>query len=188
MKKLTLAALILLAGALSAVEIPLRNPEFKTDDKGAIPFWTAIEPKDRSGNFQSVPFDAEKGICALKISSAEGIRYYGVCQGGFDLKKFPRPGAGEALQITMRFRQKNENVANGGFVNFSFFSKKGYLIGRDTKMIPGTFDWGDIEASTVFPEFPKDAAFFQVRFFLGKSTGTVWFAEPKLYMNVIPKK
>ena len=89
MKALTLAALFLLAGMLSAVEIPLRNPEFKTDDKGAIPFWTAIEPKDRSGNFQSVPLDAEKGICALKISSPEGTRYYGVCQGGFDLKKFP---------------------------------------------------------------------------------------------------
>ena len=92
------------------------------------------------------------------------------------------------MRFALVFRQKNENVANGGFVNFSFFSKKGYLTGRDTKMMPGTFDWGDVEATAVFPEFPKDAAFFTVRLFLGKTTGTVYFAEPRLYVDVIKKK
>ena len=187
MKILFSSALLLIACGISALEIPLKNPEFKIVD-GIIPHSRAIEPNDKSGSFTSVPYEGSARFRALKISSGKGERYFGVLQGGFDLKKFPRPAPDEALRFTLVFRQKNENVANGGFVNFSFFSKKGYLTGRDTKMMPGTFDWGDVEATAVFPEFPKDAAFFTVRLFLGKTTGTVYFAEPRLYVDVIKKK
>lgn len=172
MKSLAMTILTLLACGIFAAEIPLQNPEFKTAG-GQIPGWRLINPKDTTGSVSSEPYAEDGQQRALKISSTQGKTYFGVFQGGFDLKKFPRPGAGEALRITLTYRQKNENVADGGFVNFSFYSKEGYLIGRDGVKRSGTFDWGDAEASVTFPEWPKDAAFFAVRLFLGKSTGSV---------------
>ncbi len=189
MKKFAMTMLTLAACGLFAAEIPLQNPEFNVVN-GQIPGWRPIDVKDTSGSISSEPYagnDAATAKRALKISSTQGTKYFGALQGGFDLRKFPRPGAGEALRVTLVFRQKNENVADGGFVNFSFYSKQGYLIGRDSVKRSGTFDWGDAEASVTFPEWPKDAAFFAVRLFLGKSTGSVWFAEPKLYVDVVKK-
>lgn len=185
--KYMLAMMVLSAALLPAIEIPLRNPQFSVQD-GVIDGWRAVEPDDPSGSYESVPYKPESGMRAVRITSSQGVKYYGVVQGGFDMGGIPRPKADEALQITLRFRQKNENVANGGFVNFSFFSQNGYLVGRDTKMLPGTFDWGDVEASAIISAVPDEAKFFQVRLFLGRTTGTVYFAEPRLFMNIVKKK
>ena len=177
--------MVLFCGMLSAAEIPLKNPQFESNGK-VIYHWQTVERNDASGTAESIPYPDRTGFYALKLSSTSGIRYFGMVQGDFNLDLIPRPKAGENLRFIMTFRQKNENVANGGFVNFSFFSKKGYLVGRDSKFRSGTFDWGDVTASVVFKEFPKDAKFFQIRFFLGKTTGTVYFAEPKLYAVIVP--
>ena len=183
MKKIALLFLFAAAFSLSAVEIPLRNPQFKSAD-GKITHWASIEP---GAAISSVPYPDAPDTFAVRISSDKATKYFGVVQGGFDLSRIPRPQAGEKLQFTLKFRQKNENVGNGGFFNISFFSAKGYLVGRDSAKRSGSFDWEDIETSVVFNELPSDVKFMQVRFFLGKTTGTVYFAEPKLYVNVIKK-
>ena len=183
MKKIAVITAVICGFALAAVEIPLKNPEFKSVD-GKISHWRT----ENTGRVETVPYDGKPGTFAVKLSSDTALKYFGVSQGGFDLKKFPRPAADEELQITLTFRQKNENVADGGFANVSFFSQKGYLGGRDTAKRSGTFDWTDVETSVRFNEFPADARFFSLRLYLGKSTGTVYFAEPRLFVNVVKKR
>ncbi len=183
MKKYALTAAMLVCGIVFAVEIPLRNPEFKSAD-GKIAGWRI----ENTGRVETVPYGEKAGTFAVKLSSDTALKYFGISQGGFDLAKFPRPAADEDLQITLTFRQKNENVADGGFANVSFFSKKGYLGGRDTPKRSGSFDWTDVETSVRFKEFPADARFFSLRLYLGKSTGTVYFAEPRLFVNVVKKR
>ncbi len=171
---------------LFSVEIPLINPEFKLVE-GKIPGWRTEVIKGNTGTVSSVPYEEASGRRAIMITCDNAVGYFGVYQGNFDLKKFPKPGEGEELQITITFRQKNENVADGGFANVSFYSEKGYLVGRDTPKRSGTFDWGDVEATVRFKEFPREARFFYLRFYLGKTTGTVYFAEPRLFVNIVKK-
>ena len=183
MKKIAFFGLFAAAISLFAVEIPLRNPQFKSVN-GQITHWTIVE---KGAEITTVPYPDEPGSFAVKISSKNATKYFGIAQGGFDLTKIPRPKAGEKLQFTLKYRQKNENVANGGFSNVVFYSAKGYLVGRDSPKRSGSFDWEDVETSVTFNEFPPTAKFMQARFFLGKTTGTIYIAEPKLYVNVIKK-
>ena len=182
---------ILLAGLFAgisfaqAVEIPLKNSAFVAKDDGTIIDWHPLSRDPEAGTVSVVPY--KDGKFAVKISSTTAKNYFGIWQGGFKIQKFPRPAADEKLIVSMTFRQKNENVLNGGFVTFKFFSKKGYLMGRETKRLSGTFDWSDREVSVEFPNVPAETAFFTVNLFLGKTTGAVYFAEPKLFMEVVKK-
>ncbi len=185
MKTLSAITVALLCGVLSAVEIPIVNSRFNVE-KGKIARWQLMLPKDNSVTVESVPYEVQ-GVNAVKITSTKAEGYYGIAQGGFDLKKFPRPAADEELQITISFRQKNVNVGKGAFANVSFFSDKGYLAGRDTPRTSGTFEWGDMETTVKFKEFPAGAKYFILRFFMGPTTGTAYFAEPKLYVNAVKK-
>lgn len=166
---------------LSAVEIPLKNPSFQSVD-GKITSWLVVNASETE-TFTTVPY--KDGKQAIKLTSTGSSKFFGIQQGGFDLQQFPRPEKGEKLQIRLIFQQKNENVQDGGFVNFSFFSKDGYLIGRDGEKMSGSFDWGEREVITTFQSFPEDAAFFAVKLFLGRTSGTVYFAEPKLYLELV---
>ncbi len=177
---------IMVCVAVTAVEIPLINPEFNVVD-GRIPGWQADVIKGTPGSVSSVVCDENSGRRAIRISSENAVDYFGIYQGGIDLKKFPRPAAGEELQITLKFRQKNENVSDGGFANVSFYSETGYLAGRDTPKRSGTFDWGEVETSVRFKEIPRGARFFYLRFYLGKTNGTVYFSEPRLFVNIVKK-
>lgn len=183
-KNILLTSFFIGISVAGAVEIPLKNAAFATKGN-VITDWFPTSANQKIGSATAIAY--KDGKNALKISSSTGTTYFGVWQGGFDLKKFPRPAKDEKLVVTMTFRQKNEKVLNGGFVNFTFLSKKGYLMGRDSKKLPGTFDWSDREVSVEFPAIPAEAAFFTVRFFLGKTTGTICFAEPKLFMEVVKK-
>lgn len=171
---------------VTAVEIPLVNPEFNVVE-GKIPGWQADVIKGNSGIVSSVVCDESSGRRAIKISCDKAVGYFGIYQGGIDLKKFPHPGEGEELLITLVFRQKNENVSDGGFANVSFYSETGYIAGRDTPKRSGTFDWGEVETSVRFKEIPRGARFFYLRFYLGKTSGTVYFSEPRLFVNVVKK-
>lgn len=180
---------IILAGFLAAVffagavEIPLKNADFISKGSQIID-WHVLGGA-ANGTISTVPY--KDGKNAIKISSTSGKAYFGAWQGGFKIQDFPRPAENEKLLVTMTFRQKNENVLDGGFVTFKFFSKNGYLMGRETKRLSGTFDWSDREVSVEFPNLPAETAFFTVNLFLGKTTGTVYFAEPKLFMEAVKK-
>ena len=182
---------ILLAGLFAgisfaqAVEIPLKNSAFVAKADGSIIDWYTLGKAPEAGTVSVVPY--KDGKSAVKIASTTAKTYFGVWQGGFKVKNFPRPAADEKLIVSMTFRQKNENVLDGGFVTFKFFSKKGYLMGRETQRLSGTFDWSDRDVSVEFPNVPEETAFFTVNLFLGKTTGAVYFAEPKLFMEVVKK-
>ena len=71
-------------------------------------------------------------------------------------------------------------------VTFAFFSKTGQqLTYVDGKKNSGTFDWTEISVSGDFKTIPDDAVNFGVRLYLGKTSGTVYFAEPRLFVDVV---
>ena len=90
-----------------AVEIPLKNAAFATKGN-VITDWFPTSANQKIGSATAIAY--KDGKNALKISSSTGTTYFGVWQGGFDLKKFPRPAKDEKLVVTMTFRQKNEKV------------------------------------------------------------------------------
>lgn len=188
MKKIAMMLLMLAAiGGLDGLEIPLQNAEFKAVN-GEIPGWRWCTPRNNGGEVESVPYEGREDFRALKLSCAKECGYFGMAQFIRDLTQLPVPGAGEELRFSLEFRQKNQQVADGGFVSFIFYAKDGKILAYcDSQKSSGTFDWGDRSVSGLFPGVPAGAAYFAVRLFLGKSTGTVWFAEPKLYVDVVKK-
>lgn len=183
MKKTMLAALALFTILAYAAEIPLRNPEFKPAN-GKIPFWWICSPQ--GGTCEAVSLPGQKGRFAVKLSSTTGDKYFGIAQ-YLPYEKVPKPGPGEMLQFKLTFRQKNENVGYGGFANLSVYTPKGYAAGSDTNKLSGTFDWKEVTAIRKFAQFPDDTKTFVLYFYLGKTTGTVYFTDPKLEVEVVKK-
>ena len=181
MKKMLMAVLSVLTVWAFAVEIPLRNAEFKPAN-GKIPFWRVNNPEH--GSCEAVPLDGAAGKFVLKLSSTSGEKYFGAMQ-YLDYKSFPKVGEGEMLQFKLTFRQKDVDVNYGGFANFSAFNKKGYIAGADTDKISGSFDWKEVTAIRKFKKLPDDLSTFTLTFYLGKTTGTVYFADPKLEVEVV---
>ena len=178
--------LILLLGMISvawAAEIPLANPGFLMKD-GVIAGWKRCNRPDDGGTFSSVPYDGKEGFRALLLESAVIANWFGCEQTMIPVTLLPKSETGKAYRFTLEFRQKNEAVADGAFVTFCFFSKDGKIVGyRDSAKASGTFDWTDMSRSCVFPKIPENTAYFGIRFFLGKTSGKVWYAEPRLYVD-----
>lgn len=184
--------ILLLAAAIfcstGAGELKLENPEF-LEKNGTIPGWTRCNRPADGGTFSSVEYGARPGFRALRLVSPKQAAWFGVEQVKIPISALPKPAEGEQLKFTLEFQQKNRNVSDGGFVTFCFFSRDGKLLAyRDSPRHSGSFDWTDITATGLFKTIPPGAAKFGIRLFLGKTDGSIEFAEPKLFVDVVQGK
>ncbi|MPM95906.1 hypothetical protein SDC9_143062 [bioreactor metagenome] len=180
--------LILLLGVASiawAAELPLVNPGFQEKD-GVLIGWKRCNRPADGGMLSTVPYEGKEGFRALWLESAEVANWFGCEQAGIPVASLPKPEAGKSYRFTLEYRQKNEAVIDGAFVTFCFFSKDGKIVGyRDSAKANGTFGWTDMSRSCTFPKIPDNAMYFGIRFFLGKTSGKVWYAEPRLYVDLV---
>ena len=168
-----------LACCVEAQELKLMNPEFREKD-GKIMSWHSF-----NGNPVSVPYPEKAGYCAVKLESRTVANWFGVEQ-VLPVSRLPQLAPGQKLRFTLEYCQKNVKVLDGGLITFAFFSKTGQQLAYvDGKKNPGTFDWTEISVSGDFKTIPADAVSFGVRLYLGKTSGAVYFAEPRLFVDVV---
>lgn len=182
MKKLYLIALMLVAVAAGAAEVKLHNPDFDMSNKGKLYWWIISHNDPAVGTAERVTLPNGRG--AIKLTSTSGTKYFGIFQ-HVGVKIFPTLKAGEKIEMKMTWKQKNENVISGGFVNFSGYLSKGRFFDTDSPRTGGSFDWKEMSVVKVLDKVPADAKNFVIYLYLGKTTGSVYFAEPKLEINVI---
>lgn len=182
MKNLSLIVLSLLAVVVGAADIPLGNPDFKINSKGVMPYWvfTSKDPAAGTVDMEMLP----NGKGAVKISSHSAKNFFGIIQ-HVSLNKFPQVKPGEKLKITLSYKQKNEDVERGGFVNMAGYGSKGRWLDKDSARTSGSFDWKDCSFVQVIDGVPAEAKGFFISLYLGKTTGTVWFSEPKIDIEVV---
>lgn len=178
-KILSMIVLGVFIACVEAEELKLKNPEFCEKD-GQILSWHSF-----NGNAVSVPYPNKAGYCAVKLESQTVANWFGVEQ-ILPVSQLPKISPGQKLRFTLEYSQKNVKVLDGGMVTFAFFSKTGQqLTYVDGKKNSGTFDWTEISVSGDFKTIPDDAVNFGVRLYLGKTSGTVYFAEPRLFVDVV---
>ena len=89
------------------------------------------------------------------------------------------------MVIELEYKQKTENVTGVAFGTLAFFDAKGKrLMYKDGVNMKGTQGWQ--ERKTVFrvKQIPQGAATLGIAFYLGKSTGKAWFADPDLDLEI----
>ncbi len=150
-----------------------------------IPGWKVIadETRGKSGATGGFCVTADAGESAtgrqsLKMSATRKTGWYGVML-DIPAEKLPKPGFGESLELTVRYRVRTADVqGTGTAVTISQRERNGRRIAwHDSAFEWGSFGWETRSHHVAFDRFPPELGSVSVEFYLGQATGTVWIDD-----------
>lgn len=169
---------------LAAMDLPVQNSDF-VETNGKLTGWTKSVQTKIGDRIAVEPIPGEKDDFAIVLSSNSGKSWPQVWQRLVKVSDLPAIPAGKTMVIELEYKQKTENVTGYAFGTLAFFDAKGKrLMYKDGIPLKGTNDWQ--ERKTVFrvKQIPQGAATLGIAFYLGKSTGRTWFADPDLEVEI----
>ncbi len=179
-----MAAAAAFSFGLAAMDLPVQNSDF-VETNGKLTGWTKAVQTKAGDSVAVEPIPGEKDEFAIVLSSTGGKTWPSVWQRLVKVSDLPAIPAGKTMVIELEYKQKTENVTGVAFGTLAFFDAQGKrLMYKDGVNMKGTQGWQ--ERKTVFrvKQIPQGAATLGIAFYLGKSTGKAWFADPDLDVEI----
>lgn len=179
-----MAAVAAFSFGLAAMDLPVQNSDF-VETNGKLTGWTKAMQAKAGDSIAVEPIPGEKDEFAIVISATNGKTWPCVWQRLVKVSDLPAIPAGKTMVIELEYKQKTENVTGVAFGTLAFFDAKGKrLMYKDGVTMKGTQGWQ--ERKTIFrvKEIPQGAATLGIAFYLGRSTGKTWFADPDLDVEI----
>lgn len=181
---LAMAAVAAFSFGLAAMDLPVQNSDF-VQTNGKLTGWNkSVQPKN--GDTITVePIPGEKDEFAIVLASTTGKSWPQVWQRLVKVSDLPAIPAGRTMVIELEYKQKTENVTGYAFGTLAFFDAKGKRLAyKDGAALKGTNDWQKRKTVFQVKQIPQGAATLGISFYLGKSTGKTWFADPDLEVEI----
>ncbi len=161
-------------------------------DGNQIPGWRVITDEIGGKGNGSVGFQVNADP-SVKVSGKQSVRMYADRKTGWyglmqiiPATDLPKPGAGEYLEFTVRYKLKAEQVqGTGTAVTLSLRDKNLRRIAwSDSAFEWGTFDWEPREKTTRYDRLPEELGSLTVEFYLGQAVGSVWIDDVEIQATI----
>jgi Glycosyl hydrolase family 10 len=131
---------------------------------------------------------SKSGQQSLCLDAKTKTKWWGVlCR--LPMDKIPEPKAGQYVEFIVNYDQKGKNIVGiGSGVTFGFRKKNMHRVtAKGGNWERGNFDWTRRRLRKTFDNFHPETEVMTLEFYLGLSTGTVWFdnieVEVKLWQK-----
>lgn len=175
--------------AVVNVREPVVNGKFEANaTQNQIPGWLVITDEIGGRKKETVDFKVEtdsnvrfSGSRSLRMHADRKTGWYGIMQ-VIPAKNLPKPGPGEYLELTVRYKLKMEHVQGVGTgATFSLRDKNlRRITWSDSPFEWGTFDWESREKTVRYERFPEGFDSLTVEFYLGQAVGTIWIDDVQI--------
>ncbi len=183
------------------VKLPIVNGGFNapSEPDRPIPGWGVMYDENRlQADRAPSGFTADvdnslpgAGRGALRLAATGRTEWYGVIQ-DLDWARLPQPQADQYLVFKFAYRQKCDKVAGiGGGYSLSLRNAQGerlLFFGAGEAWIGGTFDWQNFTGESQVKALTPGASRLTLELYLGQSTGTVWFDDLDLQVQLWEKE
>ena len=178
------AAAVAFSFGLAAMDLPVQNSDF-VETNGKLTGWNKSVQTKIGDSVAVEPVPGEKDEFAIVLASTTGKSWPCVWQRLVKVSDLPAIPAGKTMVIELEYKQKTENVTGVAFGTLAFFDAKGKrLMYKDGVNMKGTQDWQKRKTVFQVKQIPQGAATLGIAFYLGKSTGKTWFADPDLEVEI----
>lgn len=169
---------------LAAMDLPVQNSDF-VETNGKLTGWNKSALTRNGDTIAVEPLPGEKDEFAIVMTSTAGKNWPMVWQRLVKVSDLPAIPAGKTMVIELEYKQKTENVTGFAFGTLAFFDAQGKrLMYKDGPNLKGTNDWQKRKTVFQVKQIPQGAATLGIAFYLGKSTGRTWFADPDLEVEI----
>lgn len=186
MNKMMLASMAAaLAFTAGAADFKLKNDDFIATN-GKINNWyiSGVKP---GNSVTSEAIKAGDDDCAIVLKAVTDSGWMKVNQLFAKFTDLPKLAEGQSYEFEIEYKQKCDNVTGMAMPVLEFYNAKGQRVKNfDGPRNKGTFDWKKMKfvKRVKASEIPADATQIGIAFYLGLSTGTTWYADPEVEIEV----